>query len=83
MKKPEQRPPGRPRNRPKNREVENEMVRPPEEEGEPPRPATEPGGVSKQVESPADPEITGSKEYPPSVRVDPNRPEAKDADAKH
>jgi hypothetical protein len=30
------------RTRPKNREVENEMVQPPEREGKPPRPATEP-----------------------------------------
>jgi hypothetical protein len=28
--------------RPQNREVENEMIRPPEWEGEPPRSATEP-----------------------------------------
>lgn len=42
MKKPEQRPQDRPRSRPRNREVENEMVGLPEEEGEPPRPATEP-----------------------------------------
>ena len=28
--------------RPKNREVENEMIRPPEHAGEPPKPATEP-----------------------------------------
>ncbi|GFE73840.1 hypothetical protein [Novosphingobium sp. TCA1] len=31
-----------PEKRPKNREVEDEMVRPPKKEGEPPRPATEP-----------------------------------------
>lgn len=28
--------------RPKNREVENEMICPPDEEGQPPRPVTEP-----------------------------------------
>lgn len=28
--------------RPHNREIENEMLRPPAQEGEPPRPATEP-----------------------------------------
>ena len=32
----------RPSSRPKNREVENEMVKVPAREGEPPRPATEP-----------------------------------------
>lgn len=31
-----------PEKRPKNREVENEMICPPAEEGNPPRPVTEP-----------------------------------------
>lgn len=35
--------------RPKNPEVENEMVRPPEREGEPPRPATEPARSPKKL----------------------------------
>jgi hypothetical protein len=35
--------------RPKNTEVENEMVRPPAREGEPPRPATEPPHKSAPV----------------------------------
>jgi hypothetical protein len=33
--------------RPKNREVENEMVKAPPAEGEPPTPATEPGRPAK------------------------------------
>lgn len=39
------------RDRPKNREVENEMVRLPEEEGEAPRPATEPAEKSGDEKS--------------------------------
>jgi hypothetical protein len=39
---PDKRPASSPQNRPKNREVENEMVKVPPREGEPPRPATEP-----------------------------------------
>jgi len=31
-----------PPKRPKNREIEDEMICPPEEEGQPPRPVTEP-----------------------------------------
>ena len=35
-------------NRPNNREVENEMVRKPDTEGKPPKPATEPGRPSEE-----------------------------------
>jgi hypothetical protein len=35
-------PENRPDSRPKNREIENEMICPPDREGEPPRPKTEP-----------------------------------------
>ena len=35
--------------RPHNREVENEMIRPPERNGEPPRPATEPPQASEEL----------------------------------
>ena len=37
--------------RPTNREVENENMRPPEPDGEPPRPATEPAGTKESVRS--------------------------------
>ncbi|MGE4431785.1 MAG: hypothetical protein AB7E05_13690 [Sphingobium sp.] len=40
--RPEKSPENRPKNRPKNREVENEMLCPPDREGEPPRPVTQP-----------------------------------------
>jgi hypothetical protein len=42
MTMPKADPDKRPASRPKNREVENEMVKVPPREGEPPRPATEP-----------------------------------------
>jgi hypothetical protein len=41
----------RPDNRPTNREVENENLRPPEHDGEPPRPATEPAGAKESTRS--------------------------------
>ena len=37
--------------RPTNREVENENLRLPEHEGEPPRPATEPAGAKESARS--------------------------------
>jgi hypothetical protein len=37
--------------RPANREVENENMRPPEHDGEPPRPATEPVGAKESTRS--------------------------------
>jgi hypothetical protein len=40
-----------PESRPKNREVENEMVKVPPREGEPPRPATEPAKTSGKEQS--------------------------------
>ena len=43
-----------PSQRPKNREVENEMVCPPEREGEPPRPMTEPKGDDPKPEGTGD-----------------------------
>lgn len=39
--------------RPKNREVEDEMIRIPEKEGRPPRPATEPKDGDLRKETPA------------------------------
>lgn len=41
----------RPAKRPTNREVEDENLRLPEHEGEPPRPATEPVGVKESTRS--------------------------------
>lgn len=38
-----------PDTRPKNREVENEMLCPPEKEGQPPRPVTEPKQKDKNT----------------------------------
>jgi hypothetical protein len=35
-----------PDDRPKNREVENEMIAPPQHDGKPPRPATQPNGAA-------------------------------------
>lgn len=36
-----------PKERPKNREVENEMICRPDEEGQPPRAVTDPGGRAR------------------------------------
>lgn len=41
----------RKKQRPQNREVENENMRRPDKEGEPPRPSTEPAGAKESTRS--------------------------------